>query len=435
MPIIKLTVNGKKATGDGTKIVCMNRDYTVNVILEDCEDFKNLRVKKLVVKSGRSYKESDIVPTPSGAGTVYTAILPPVDAPRNVEIGICGKDNDNDVIPKFTSTPAVFECVKSALCGAVVRKDTCRLKPLEATVNKTYKAVDEGYDGYSEVDVQVGTSVTEERGPVAISFAGGAETQVITPSVDDRTMSKVTLTKPAFLTPGNIKKGVSIADVVGTYEQKLTTLEVDHNGTYTPPSGFDGFNEVIVTTDAANVEKTIPKGGTFVYSFTGKKPSIDISEEGILTYGDTSSTAILFKAENTGSCVIKFTHYADNDDTAILREVYYSVEVLDSDYLVPSGDKSIKENGSEIPVAEYATVTVAVQPKLEEGSASALSYAETYYPSTGYDGFSSFTVEAAQSTNASGTYVIRSADIVNGKIIDITAYQYVKFELDTFVDW
>jgi hypothetical protein len=438
MPTINLTVTGKIATNSSptTKIVCMNSDYEVLLNLVDCEYFQTLSVKKLVVKYGHYYKEADITLTTSGGSLTYTAKLPPIEAARNVEIGVYGKTSATDTDPAFSSTSAVFECDKSALCGAIVRKDTFRLKQLEATVNKTYKASDEGYDGYSEVDVQVGTSITEERGPIAVSFASGADTQVITPSVSDRTMSKVTLTRPAYLTDSNIKKGVNIAGVIGNYEQRLTTLEADHNGTFTPPTGYDGFSEVTVNTDASNVDKTIPVGSKFTYSYTGKKPTVTIDTDGIVIYGDTSSTAILFEAKSVGSCLITFTHHADNDDTTVLRTVYYTVTVLKSDYLIPEGTLDITENDEDIDVTKYAAVTVDVQPTLKTKTVSATDEDKTYKASDeGVDGFSEFTVKAA-TTTASGTLKITSADIekylLDKEPIPVQQYAYIEFDVGDY---
>lgn len=116
---------------------------------------------------------------------------------------------------------------------------------LEATENKTYLAKDENLDGYnqvvvnvqpklqeksvtangavtpdsgfqglSKVTVNVPATPTEEK-TVELDLADG--NQVLTPTAG-KNFSKVTITKPATLLPENIKKGVIIAGVVGTYE-------------------------------------------------------------------------------------------------------------------------------------------------------------------------------------------------------------------------
>ena len=55
---------------------------------------------------------------------------------------------------------------------------------------------------------------TEEK-TVVLALANGD--QVITPT-DGKNISKVTITKPVELLPENIKKGITIAGVTGTYE-------------------------------------------------------------------------------------------------------------------------------------------------------------------------------------------------------------------------
>lgn len=73
---------------------------------------------------------------------------------------------------------------------------------------------DAAYEGLSKVTVNVPATPTEEK-TVTLALADGD--QVITPT-DGKNISKVTITKPAELLPENIKKGITIAGVTGTYE-------------------------------------------------------------------------------------------------------------------------------------------------------------------------------------------------------------------------
>lgn len=73
---------------------------------------------------------------------------------------------------------------------------------------------DSGFQGLSKVTVSVPATPTEEK-TVELALADG--NQVLTPTAG-KNFSKVTITKPAELLPENIKKGVTIAGVVGTYE-------------------------------------------------------------------------------------------------------------------------------------------------------------------------------------------------------------------------
>lgn len=73
---------------------------------------------------------------------------------------------------------------------------------------------DSGFQGLSKVTVDVPATPVEEK-TVVLDLAAGD--QIVTPTTG-KNISKVTITKPAELLPENIKKGITIAGVVGTYE-------------------------------------------------------------------------------------------------------------------------------------------------------------------------------------------------------------------------
>ena len=64
----------------------------------------------------------------------------------------------------------------------------------------------------------------EETKTVDLSMATG--NQVITPT-SGKTLSQVTITKLSTLTPGNIKKDINIGGVIGTYEAITPTVTFD----------------------------------------------------------------------------------------------------------------------------------------------------------------------------------------------------------------
>lgn len=88
-----------------------------------------------------------------------------------------------------------------------------KLQEKTATTNGAVTP-DSGFQGLSKVTVSVPATPTEEK-TVELALADG--NQVITPTAG-KNISKVTITKPVELLPENIKKGVTIAGVVGTYE-------------------------------------------------------------------------------------------------------------------------------------------------------------------------------------------------------------------------
>ncbi len=90
---------------------------------------------------------------------------------------------------------------------------TPKLQAKTATINGVVKP-DATYDGLSQVTVNVPATPMETK-TVEPNFSNGSE--VLTPT-EGKVFSSVTLTKPATLLPENIKKGVIICGIEGTYE-------------------------------------------------------------------------------------------------------------------------------------------------------------------------------------------------------------------------
>lgn len=90
---------------------------------------------------------------------------------------------------------------------------TPKLQAKTATENGVIKP-DATYDGLSQVTVNVPSTPTETK-TVEPNFSKGSE--ILTPT-EGKVFSSVTLTKPATLLPENIKKGVIICGIEGTYE-------------------------------------------------------------------------------------------------------------------------------------------------------------------------------------------------------------------------
>ena len=328
MPIISLKIAGKTATGDGTKIVCMNDDYDVRLDLENCDTFIQLPVKKLIIKSGTDYQESDIKAIEQDGVTCWQAHLPMFDCQKSVELGVCGKESEN-ADPTYVSKSAVFECTKSVLCGAIVFKGEPKLEKLTATENVIYKASDKNVDGFYEVEVSVTPVPTEQR-TVELSMAGG--NQLIEPSSAVRAMSQVVVTKPLALIPENIRKGQSIGGVVGTYDKVLTETEIYTDGEYSPPVGVDGFSKVIVNVGNANYAKLLRIGDVFTYTYD-TSVNIVTDTPGIVKY-ENDGSRIIFTVIGTGSCSIILRDF--DSEGNVIKTVHYAVLVtVDRDSMLP----------------------------------------------------------------------------------------------------
>ena len=133
---------------------------------------------------------------------------------------------------------------------------TLQSKVVSPTTENQKVTADSGYDGLSEVtvnavDSSIDSNITaeniksgvsilgvngtlevakgEEEKTLALSMASG--NQVITPT-SGKVMNKVTITKPSTLIAENIKNGIDIGGVIGTYEGSSTTITY-WNGMYT----------------------------------------------------------------------------------------------------------------------------------------------------------------------------------------------------------
>jgi hypothetical protein len=328
MPIINLKIQGKQAVGDGTKIVCMNGDYKVRLECIDCEEFTKLPVKKLVLKCGTDYEESDINSVTEDNKTYLQAVLPIVEQQKQVELGVYGKQTEKGE-PVYTSKSAVFECDKSILSGAIVLKKEPDLEKLDITANGKYLASERDIDGFYEVNVSVGSTPSEVR-TVELSMAGGS--QVIDPSSSDRVMSQVIVNKPIALAPENIRAGYTIGGVVGTYDKILTETEVYSDGEYLPPKGTDGFSKVVVNVASSNFTKALRVGESFVYKYSNSV-NIVMDTPGVVKY-ENSGEALIFTAISPGNCSIVLKDL--DKDGKIANTAHYAITVDgEFDYLLP----------------------------------------------------------------------------------------------------
>lgn len=227
MHIINLAIKCKNATGDGTKIVCMNSDYVVRISAEDCGTFSSSPVKKLIVKHNKEYYESDIKTVLVKGEPVLQAVLPPLENTDYVDLGVCGKQTDDPGdTPTYTSTSARYECSKSVLSGTAVLKTDPVFSGLKVDKNGVYSSGDYGADGFHTVTVQIPVKIEESR---AVELFMPSVNQVVTPTQTGRVLKEVIIKKPTTLIPANIKKGVVVGGVLGEFEEEsyLGTMEIN----------------------------------------------------------------------------------------------------------------------------------------------------------------------------------------------------------------
>nr|DAG64107.1 MAG TPA: tail protein [Caudoviricetes sp.] len=157
---------------------------------------------------------------------------------------------------------------------------TAKLQSKTATPSESAQTIkpDSGYDGLSQVTVSgvsttyVGSGVTKKA---ATTYTPGTSNQTIAAST--YLSGDITIKGDSNLTAGNIKSGVSIFGVSGSYtgstssSPKLQTKTVTPSAstqTVKPDSGYDGLSQVTVNGNSNLVAGNI-KSGVSIFGVTG----------------------------------------------------------------------------------------------------------------------------------------------------------------------
>lgn len=172
--------------------------------------------KNYVLQNGAYVAGGDI---PSVLGTLeatenktYKASDEDLEGYSTVTVNVEPKLQSKSVTVNGTVTPdASYDGLSQVTVN--VPPTTPKLQAKTATTNGVVKP-DATYDGLSQVTVNVPATPTETK-TIEPNFSNGSE--VLTPT-EGKVFSSVTLTKPATLLPENIKKGVIICGIEGTYE-------------------------------------------------------------------------------------------------------------------------------------------------------------------------------------------------------------------------
>ena len=172
--------------------------------------------KNYVLQNGAYIAGGDI---PSVLGTLeatenktYKASDEDLEGYSTVTVNVQPKLQSKSVTANGTVTPdASYDGLSQVTVN--VPATTPKLQVKTVTANGVVKP-DASYDGLSQVTVNVPATPTETK-TVEPNFASGNQT--LTPT-EGKVFSSVTLTKPDTLLPENIKKGVIICGIEGTYE-------------------------------------------------------------------------------------------------------------------------------------------------------------------------------------------------------------------------
>lgn len=274
-----------------------------------------------------------------------------------------------------------------------------------------------------------------------------------------------TINGDANLIAGNIKSGISIFGVTGTYSGEGVNLQTtaitatETAQTINPDSGYDGFSQVTVSAISSsyvgsNIARrsssdltangatiTAPAGyystaaSKSVSAATQATPTISVSTAGVITASATQTAGYVSAGTKSTSTTLS-TQAATTitpttaTQTAVASGKYTLGDVkvgpIPSDYLIPTGTKTISSNGTNIDVASYSTVTVNVTPSLTTKTITPSESVQTATPGTGYDGLSSVTVNAISSSYIGSNIPTRTSSNVSisGNSITVVSGYY-----------
>lgn len=264
---------------------------------------------------------------------------------------------------------------------------TLETKTVTPTETKTTYTPSSGYDGFSSFTVNA----------ISDTYVGSNVTRR---SSTDLSISGATVTAP-----------------VGYYGESASKT-IPSGSTSTPATSITANPSISVNsttgliTSTASATKSVTPSVSAGYITSGTSGTITVSGSNTsqlstqsaktITPSKTSQTAVAAGKYTTGNVV---------------------VSAIPNEYIIPSGSLPINQNGT-VDVTSYASVVVNVSSpgvNLETKTVTPTESETTYTPGTGYDGFSSFTVNAISSTYVGSGINRRSSTDLNVSGATITA--------------
>lgn len=120
----------------------------------------------------------------------------------------------------------------------------------------------------------------EQTKTIEPNFSNG--NVIVTPD-ENKVLNSVTITKDNDLTPSNIKSGVEIFGVTGTFDKTLGTKTITSNGTYkASDDDLDGYSQVEVETSGVDINDyyVMDNSYTSFQYYVKKLPNIKIGTVG-----------------------------------------------------------------------------------------------------------------------------------------------------------
>lgn len=249
---------------------------------------------------------------------------------------------------------------------------------LTATQNNQTYTPSQGNIGFRSVTVEVPQPSVESSKTVNITEN---TTTIITPSDNYDSIGELTITTAV---PSNVNN------------QTLSTI--NSNGTYTPDSGYSGFNSFTVNVPQPSIQqnKTIVLNSNDTFTIRPDTNYDALDEITITTEVPTTDTVINNQNVNNNNLITSNGFYAPDSEHTGFNAFTVAIPL--------QKDKNINVNGKTgqtilwTPDAGYAgfeKTTITVIPPAYQ--TKTIRSNGTYTPDSNYDGFSSVTVEVPSS--------------------------------------
>ena len=208
------------------------------------------------------------------------------------------------------------------------------------------------------VTTNVPATPTEEK-TVDLAMASG--NQVVTPA-SGKHLTKVTITKPATLAAGNIKSGVNIGGVTGTLspakteQAKTVDLAMASGNQVVSPDSGKVLSSVTITKPTTLVASNIKKGVTIGGVAGSYAPTFTT---------ETKTVALAMGSGNTGDIEVSFSTKEYEVETVQGRFQYYDEQAMTDPMVVQAGlegiAKTMINDFTAKAVAEFDKATLTVQ--------------------------------------------------------------------------
>lgn len=231
---------------------------------------------------------------------------------------------------------------------------TMRLQQKSVTPGRSTQLVtpDDGYDGLSQVTVSGDTNLTASNIKQGVSIFGVSGTYDPQPSVQSRTvtptyfpytvepqsgydyLSSAVVNAPANLSAGNIRKGVSIAGVTGTYEGASAMPTISTRVASCAGMHFNNGNAFPVILVGRNESPTTASDGN---SYTDAFPATSVTgcyvrgKWGYYSAGELSSYASTFAADTAREGYRFFGGYSWTNTSRSTTSMDYFLDAVASD--------------------------------------------------------------------------------------------------------